>query len=65
MKFESGDNTEEKARYKIIRTDSYRDVPGDIIAADEVTGEVTLQVKGETQQINFGPHSIRIVLKRK
>ncbi len=39
MKLESWHSTEDKRRWKIVRTDDYTDVPGEIITADETTGE--------------------------
>jgi len=44
-----------------VRTDNYADVPGEIIAADESTGECCVQVGGETKTLSFGPRGIRIV----
>ena len=38
MKLESWHSTEDKRRWKIVRTDDYTDVAGDIITADEATG---------------------------
>ena len=61
MKLESWQSLEEKHRWKIVRTDSYVDVPGEIVTADEVTGECSLQVGGETKKLSFGPCGIRIV----
>jgi hypothetical protein len=64
MKLDSSNSPDDKARWKIVRTDSYVDVPGEIIAADEASGECCIQVGGETKTQSFGPHGIRIVGRR-
>jgi hypothetical protein len=61
MKLESWDSAEDKRRWKIVRTDNYTDVAGEIVTADEVTGECSLHVGGETKTLSFGPGGIRIV----
>jgi hypothetical protein len=69
MKLESYDPVEKKRRYKIVRTDfggpNGGDVEGEIIAADETSGECCLQVGGETKTLSFGPRGIRIVGRRR
>lgn len=65
MKLESWTETSEKARWKIVRTDTYEDVDGVIIAADEDTGECCVQVGGETKTLSFGPRGIRIIGRRR
>jgi hypothetical protein len=69
MKLESWHKTEDKRRWKIVRTDNYTDVAGDIITADEATGECCLQVTAngttETKTLSFGPSGIRIVGRRR
>src|ERR1700746_3237258 len=65
MKLESWHSTEDKRRWKIVRTDDYTDVAGDIITADEATGECCIQVGGETKTLSFGPRGIRVVGKRR
>ena len=61
MKLESWHSSEDKRRWKIVRTDTYADVPGEIVTADETTGDCSLEVSGETKKLNFGPGGIRIV----
>ena len=61
MKIESWSSSEDKRRWKIVRTDNYTDVPGEIVCADEATGECSLHVAGETKTLSFGPGGIRIV----
>jgi hypothetical protein len=60
MKLESWHSTEDKRRWKLVRTDDYTDVAGEIITADEAT-----QVGGETKTLSFGPRGIRIVGRRR
>ncbi len=65
LKFESYDSVETKRRWKIVRTDTYVDVEGEIIAADEMSGECCLQIGEEAQSLSFGPRGIRIVGRRR
>ena len=61
MKLESWHSSKEKRRWKIVRTDNYTDVAGEIVTADETTGECSMHVGGETKTLSFGPGGIRIV----
>ncbi|HYP35537.1 MAG TPA: hypothetical protein VEQ62_04295 [Stellaceae bacterium] len=61
MKLESYQSDEDKRRWKIVRTDNYTDVEGQIVSADELTGECAVHVGGETKALSFGPGGIRIV----
>ncbi len=70
MKLESYHSADDKRRWKIVRTDSLTDVPGDIISAFEESGECCLQVAtpgggNETKTFSFGPRGIRIVGRRR
>lgn len=69
MKLESFDSVEKKHGWKLVRTDNYADVPGEIVSADEDTGEccVTVQVGDttETKALHFGPYGFRIVGRRR
>ena len=69
MKLESWHTPEDKKRWKIVRTDSCTDVPGEIITADEHTGECCVQVvvngSTETRTLSFGPNGIRIVGRKR
>jgi hypothetical protein len=65
MKLGSEHSPEDKRRLKIVRTDNYEDVPGEILTADEVTGECCLQVSGVTKKLSFGPRGIRIVQRKR
>jgi len=64
MKLENFHSAEQKRLWKIVRTDNYNDVPGDIISADEATGECCVHVGSETKTLSFGPGGIRIIGKR-
>lgn len=63
VKIESYQTAEDRGKWKIVRTDNYSDVPGDIITADEDTGECCVQVVGEPapKTLSFGQKGIRIV----
>jgi len=62
MKLESSHSAKDKRRWKIVRTDDYTDVLGEIISADEDTGECCVHVGSlETKTLSFGPHGIRII----
>jgi hypothetical protein len=61
VKLESWHNSEDKRRWKIVRTDNYTDIAGEIVTADETTGECSIHVGGETKTLSFGPGGIRIV----
>ena len=63
MKLESWHSAEEKRAWKIVRTDNYADVPGEVITADEATGECCVQVDGEAKALAFGPGGIKIIAR--
>ena len=73
MRLETWHSAEERRRWKIVRTDTYTDVPGEIISADEATGECCLQItvyengqaKTETKQLSYGPNGIRICPRKR
>jgi hypothetical protein len=69
MKLEPWHTPEDKRKWKLVRTDfggpNGGDVEGEIITADEATGECCIQVGGETKTLSFGPHGIRIVGRRR
>jgi hypothetical protein len=65
MKLESWQSADDKRIWKIVRTDSYTDVAGEIITADEATGECCIAVGGETKTLSFGPGGIRLVSRRR
>jgi hypothetical protein len=65
MNLESWQDVAQKSRYKIVRRDDCTDVDGEIITANEDTGECCVQVGGETKTLSFGPSGIRIVGRRR
>lgn len=65
MKLETWHTPEDKQRWKIVRRDDCADVPGEIISADEATGEACLSVSGETKNMSFGSNGFRIVSRRR
>jgi len=65
MRLESWHTAADKRRWKIVRTDSYVDVPGEIVTADEATGECCVTVGAETKTLSFGPGGLRIVGRRR
>jgi hypothetical protein len=65
MKLESWHSTEDKRKWRIVRRDDCTDVAGEIITADETTGECCIQVDGETKTLSFGPDGIRLVGRRR
>lgn len=54
-----------KATQLIVETTHYTDVPGEIVAADEKTGECSLCADGEVKTLCFGPAGIKIVERRR
>ena len=61
MKIETWWADADKAKWKVVRTDNYTDVPGEILSADENTGECCLRVGPETKTLSFGTGGIRII----
>lgn len=65
MKLEGWQSPELKRRYKLVRRDDCTDIEGDIICADEETGEALLNVTtksgAETRALSLGPLGLRIV----
>jgi hypothetical protein len=52
----------ERRRYKIVRRDTFDDVPGLILSASVDTGLCLLRLaNGASQEHNFGPDGLRIV----
>lgn len=65
MRLESWNDAAHKRRFKLVRTDDYTDVEGEIITADSDSGECCLMVGGETKTFSFGANGIRIVGRRR
>jgi hypothetical protein len=61
VKIESYHGAESKKPWKIVRTDTYTDVEGEIVAADEATGECSIHVGGVTKTLSLGAGGLRIV----
>lgn len=58
------DPESERARYKVVRRDTFVDVPGLILAASVDTGVCLLRAaNGSSQEFNFGPDGLRIVVR--
>ncbi len=70
MKLESYHSTEDKKHWKLVRTDSYEDVEGEIVTADEDTGECAISVPDgnggtQTKTLSFGPLGIKLVGRKR
>ena len=62
MKIDSSMSEEQRSRYKIVRLDSFDDLDGLIVSADEQEGTATLKDKsGEDKSYSLGPHGIMIL----
>jgi len=60
------DPESERALYKIVRRDLMADVPGLILSASEETGLCLMRLAdGTSQEHNFGPAGLRIVMARR
>ena len=54
----------ERKRWRVVRLDSYADITGEILFADELTGEVkTKDYGGFEKSYVLGEHAIRIIRK--
>ncbi len=49
-----------KTRWKLVRRDDFRDIDGQIVHADEQTGECSVSVNGETKNYSLGEGGLRI-----
>jgi hypothetical protein len=69
MKFEEWQGADLKRSWKIVRTDDYTDIAGEIISADTDTGEycvrTTVDGAPSTKKGSLGQHGIRIVGRRR
>jgi len=64
MKIDSTLSEADRAKYKIVRLDSFSDVEGVIVTADEATGDCSMNVKGESKTHSFGADGMRIIPRR-
>ena len=63
---ECRDSDEDKSAWKIVRTEDYTDLVCEkIIYADEVSGQCSIYLNGETKNLNFGPNGLRIIPKKR
>ena len=54
----------ERRRWRVVRLDSYTDIPGEVLFADELTGEVKTRGRGGFEHYyTLGEHGIRIIRK--
>ena len=65
MILESWHSAEDKRRWRLVRTDDYSDIAGEIVTANEATGEACIMVGGETKTLSLGPRGLRIVARRR
>jgi hypothetical protein len=69
MKFEEWQSSDLKHGWKIVRTDDYTDIAGEIITADEDTGEYCVQTTVDgapgTKKGSLGQRGIRIIGRRR
>ena len=57
------DSETERRRYKVVRCDTMADVPGLILSASVETGLCLMRsTTGASQEFNFGPDGLRIVV---
>jgi hypothetical protein len=61
MTFESWQSAEDKRRWKIVRRDTMENVPGNIITANEDSGECCVEIGGETKTLSFGWRGLKLV----
>ena len=61
VKLESHHSADDRRLWKIVRTDSLKDVPCDeIISADETTGECEIKIGEEVKKLSLGPGGIKL-----
>ncbi len=71
IKLESWHAVEDKKKYKLVRTDDYTDIPGEIVEADEHAGTCVVSVSpgpgapAENRALNFGPQGFKIVPRKR
>ena len=52
----------ERRRWRVVRLDNYSDIPGEILSADELTGEVTAKDYGGQERFyTLGERGIRVI----
>jgi hypothetical protein len=68
MKITSQHSAEEKAKWEVVSLYNGASVPGEIISADEETGEVSMKVKAHDgtaadRTYSFGAYGIKLVAR--
>jgi hypothetical protein len=53
MKLGAELSSADKRRWKVVRLDTHADVPGEIVSADDDTGECCMEVGGEAKTLSF------------
>jgi hypothetical protein len=62
MKIDSDMLEEERQGWRVVRLDSFADIPGQILSADDQTGEVKMKnPRGEERSYSLGQHAIRLI----
>ncbi|HEV2303318.1 MAG TPA: hypothetical protein VGR91_17260 [Stellaceae bacterium] len=65
VKLDARVDAAEAARYKLVRTDSYADIAGDIVWADEASGSYAVRGRDSTVSEHcLGVGGLRIVPRR-
>jgi hypothetical protein len=62
MKLELSHDEGKWRRWKVVRLDTYTDVPGEIVTADDASGECMMNIAGEKKTLSFAC-GIKIVPK--
>lgn len=65
MKFEAYDSEEKKAPWKIVRLDTFQDISGQIVTADELTGECSVKNGDETKNFSLGERGLSIISRKR
>jgi hypothetical protein len=61
MKLYPWSSPELRQSLKIVRTDTYDDVPGAIVYADEDNGKCRVDVDGGMKDLDLGPNGLRLI----
>jgi hypothetical protein len=66
MKIDPAMAEAERSRWRVVRLDTCEDVPGEILSADEQTGEVKMaDLGGEERSYSLGQHGIRLLPRKR
>jgi len=65
MKIEKYHSEDDKKRWMVVRTDycgpNGGALDGDIVEADEESGDVVMKINGEEKTFNLGPGGVRLI----